>query len=275
MLRDGATGDWIGSLAGHKGAVWSAKLDPTASLAATASGDYSVKVWDAITGAEIYHFPHKHIVKSCDFSPNSLKLATGGHEAIIRVYDLVKPKEPPMEIPHHDASGGKVKVTKVVWRGDGTLITGGDDGKIRIWAVGAASPQPPPQVLGTDEATEIRDLEYVTTTQGREVLTVASGTKVYFFDLATKSRMCAYAMPIHFKDEGGASLHPGGEPRFIAGGSDLWVRVFDLATGRELECLKGHHGPIRCLRYAPDGRSFASGSEDGTIRLWKTSEMSA
>lgn len=46
-----------------------------------------------------------------------------------------------------------------------------------------------------------------------------------------------HAMPINFRNEGGASLHPGGK-RFIAGGSDLWVRVFDYDTGAELECLK-------------------------------------
>lgn len=44
-------------------------------------------------------------------------------------------------------------------------------------------------------------------------------------------------MPINFFNEGGASLHPSGD-RFIAGGSDLWVRVFDFKTGEQMECLK-------------------------------------
>jgi serine-threonine kinase receptor-associated protein len=79
----------------------------------------------------------------------------------------------------------------------------------------------------------------------------------------------SYPMPIHFREEGGASLHLSGK-KFIAGGSDLWVRVFDFDTGEELECHKGHHGPIRCLRYACNGLTYATGSEDGTIRLWDT-----
>lgn len=54
------------------------------------------------------------------------------------------------------------------------------------------------------------------------------------------SELKRHTMPINFRNEGGASLHPDGK-RFIAGGSDLWVRVFDYDTGAELECLKVGH----------------------------------
>lgn len=269
MLRDGASGDWIGTFVGHKGAVWSCRLDPSGSLAATASGDFSVQVWDAITGKSLYQFPHKHIVKSCDFSPNSKWLATGGHEGILRIFPL--PNAAPLEIVQDPSK--KIGITKCCWLTNTTLLVGCADGAVRLWTIPEDSKTPPaaPTFVFTTGTAEVRDMEVTTLTDGsgRQVLTVAAGSKVYFYNLQDHTLIHSYQMPIHFKDEGGASLHPSGT-KFVAGGSDLWVRVFDFSTGKELECLKGHHGPIRCLRYSPDGSIYASGSEDGTIRLWKT-----
>lgn len=58
--------------------------------------------------------------------------------------------------------------------------------------------------------------------------------------------------------------------KFVTGGSeDPWVRVYDFETEQELDVHKGHHGPIWSVSFAPDGKLYATGSEDGTVKLWK------
>jgi serine-threonine kinase receptor-associated protein len=64
-----------------------------------------------------------------------------------------------------------------------------------------------------------------------------------------------------------ASLHPTLGDRFVAGStSDPWVRVYDLEKGEEREVYKGHHGPVHCIEYSPDGEMYASGSGEFGVR---------
>ncbi|TMW61583.1 hypothetical protein Poli38472_012774 [Pythium oligandrum] len=280
MLRRGDTGDWIGTFEGHKGAVWAAKLDHKVQFAASGSADFSVKLWDANSGDLITTFEHKHIVKSVEFTPDDSRLLTVGHEKLFRVYDLLSIKEQ-FETYRADGRTGivvmptppvaqmttKEQIRKVVVLNDHVAVTGEVDGTLTVWN------------LHTYEKTSefkvdagVMDLE---ASRNGTVITVAAGKKVYFFDATNNfAPLRSFQMPISFGEEGGASLHPR-DNKFIAGGSDTWVRVFDFESGELLETHKGHHGPVRCLRYSPTGDSFATGSEDGTIRIWQSDSASA
>jgi serine-threonine kinase receptor-associated protein len=92
MLRQGDTGDWIGTFEGHKGAVWGVALNKDATKAASGAADFTGKVWDANSGEELHSFQHKHIVKSVNFSKDSTLLATGSNEKLVRIFDLNKPE---------------------------------------------------------------------------------------------------------------------------------------------------------------------------------------
>src|SRR5262249_12511861 len=56
--------------------------------------------------------------------------------------------------------------------------------------------------------------------------------------------------------------------RLASGSRDRTIRIWDVADGRELLCLRGHAAGVRGVAFAPDGRRLASGSDDRTARLW-------
>lgn len=266
QVRDGETGDWIGSFQGHKGAVWSAKIDAlTRTVAATGSGDFTAKLWCATTGKELYEFKHKHIVRSIDFSRDTLQIATGCQDGLVRIFQTAAPEAAPTEIRVAE-SGINTAVTKVQWTAEtGQLLIGKRSGLVELWDVRQPTVTPA-QAIQMNPIAPVTDMEL---SLSHNTLMIACGLKVFRLDAKQLSVIGEIAMPpgLSFAEEGGVSLSPDGS-KFITGGSDLWLREVDVLTGEVLRVFKGHHGPVRCVRYHPSGNVVASGSEDGTIRLW-------
>jgi len=255
MLRKGETGDWIGTFVGHKGAVWSAHLNSPALQAVTGSADYTAKVWNALTGDELHSFQHTRIVKSVHFSPDDKRILTGGQDKILRIFDLDKTDAEPISLEGHSQS---IKVA--LWLPDGNLlISGGGDG-LRLWDIRTKG-----QVQELNGKSSITSIEV--SLDGKHI-TTTSGKDVTFWDSKSFVVDKSYSLGI---DLNSASLSPDGST-FVTGGIDFWARVYEFSSAKELEVLKGHHGPIHCIRFTPDGGMFASGSEDGTIRLWQNGE---
>jgi serine-threonine kinase receptor-associated protein len=253
MIRNGETGDWIGTFLGHKGAVWCARLDPTASVALTGSADYTAKLWNASTGDELRTFTHKRIVKTVDISKDSRRAVTGGQEKLIQVWDTEH------GLCSVTLSGHQDVVKQVLWVNDNVILSGGADAVIRLWDLRSGS-----QTLTAFAKAPIASLEL---SKDGKTLTSAAGKEVTFWDPHTFVPQKVHTLNFELHT---AALHPSAS-KFAVGGADFYAHIYDFATGEQLEVNKGHHGPIHCIRFAPDGETYSSGSEDGTIRIWQTS----
>jgi WD40 repeat protein/beta-lactamase regulating signal transducer with metallopeptidase domain len=70
----------------------------------------------------------------------------------------------------------------------------------------------------------------------------------------------------------GLTYSPDGRA-LAARGSGMAVRVWDVASGKEVGQLKGHGGRVETVAFAPDGKTLASGSKDTTVLLWNAADV--
>lgn len=249
MLRDGLTGDWIGTFIGHKGAVWSARLSSDASLAATGSADFSAKIWDTFTGEQLMDLQHSHIVRAVAFpgTPGRAdKAATGGMEKKLRIWDLGRlsqnsssPTNGHSSIPEAQEIGAGVhgnSIKSIIWSRDNAnvLTTACDDRKIRWWDLRQAVPIASHDVdglIGSCELNEGVD-RMATNVGGSGVMSVAAGKNVYFFDGGRPGSLVKH---IKMDTEVASVALNGAARRFVTGGSgDTWVHVWDYDSETEV-----------------------------------------
>ena len=258
------------------------------------------KIWDCHTGECLATLQHQHIVRTVAFPPNNrpLLVATGGFEKKLRIFDISQYKtssKAPSGAPGSavanasindgnsnssespaspdgitrqvsDAGSSEVgegvhqgAIKSIIWLPSDTLVTLADDNKIRWFDIRTHSLLKDFALTGTIGSCEM--------SPDGTVISVAAGKTAYFFSGVEPGQLIK---KVETKFDVSCVAYHAEKRQFIVGGSsDTWVRIYDYDTGKELEVNRGHHGPVWTVAVTPDGKMYGTGSEDGTVKLWK------
>jgi WD40 repeat protein len=58
------------------------------------------------------------------------------------------------------------------------------------------------------------------------------------------------------------------DARFLASSDGPMIRLWEVATGKEIRTFQGHRGEIRSLVFSTNGQRLASASTDRTVLVW-------
>jgi WD40 repeat protein len=103
-------------------------VSPDGSLIAAAMADRSVRVWNDKGEMLPMLKGHTDLVMDIAFSPDGKLLASASYDKTVRIWQLETGR-------HRVLRGHTGPVNRVVWHGPHELVTGGQDGTLRIWRV--------------------------------------------------------------------------------------------------------------------------------------------
>jgi len=273
------TGERIGTYHGHNGAVWSLDVDRHTERTLTGSADTTVKLWQVETGREVMSWHHKAPVRSVSFATGDKQFLTVtdqvfGFMPSIYIWDISSDarivSKPILEIPGRNES----KILHALWGSlNENVITACEDGTIRVYDVRNGD-----QVkVIAEHSKAVMSIAY---NKSKTLFVSASkdGTSK-LFDAKTYKCLKTYqtGRPIN-----SASISPDDEYEVVilGGGqsaesvtttrvdsAQFRVRFYHTIYQEELGSVQGHFGPVNSLAFRPDGRGFASGGEDGYVRV--------
>lgn len=271
-------GERIGTFNGHKGTIWDLDCNRFSTHLLTASADASAKLWNCQTGECLMTYVHRGPVRGIAWAEGSKQFATISdpfveHNAKICIYD-VDDDDPIMEIdlPKDHVTNKRVNPTNVVWMplNEHILVTF-DNGAIRLYDPQNGNEED--EVMGHEK--KINRISF-----NREktlFITASTDFTAKLFDAVDLKNIKTYKTDRPVND---AVISEQKDHILLGGGQEAMsvtttsgkvgkfdTRFFHLVYEEEFGTVKGHFGPINALAISPLGTSYASGAEDGYIRL--------
>ncbi|GAA5916680.1 hypothetical protein JCM6882_002264 [Rhodosporidiobolus microsporus] len=142
------------------------------------------------------------------------------------------------------------------------VVTGGDDGKVKIWNATSGFCF----VTFEDHSSAISAVEFAK--QGQVVFSASLDGTVRAFDLIRYRNFRTFTTPspVQFNS---LAVDPSGEIVCAGGtGDGFEIYMWSTQTGKLIDILAGHEGPVSALAFSPLGDRLVSASWDKSIRVW-------
>lgn len=269
-------GERLGTYDGHCGAVWC--LDPKWDTTHLVSGaaDNTCRLWDIQTGKQISIIDTKSAVRTCNFSysGNMVAFTTDkqmGYPCEIHVVDArtFSTEQSVFKIPIPTTGP---KVSSMIWSGlDDLLLTGHDNGDLVQWDMKTQKKLK----LTSEHTKSIADMQ--ASKDGTMFITASKDNTAMLWDSDSMEQLKIYKTE---RPVNSASISPLFDHVVLGGGQEAMevttsstrigkfdARFFHLVFEEEFGRVKGHFGPINSIQFHPDGRGYASGGEDGYVRV--------
>lgn len=265
-----------GNLLGHSGYTHVGVLfsPDRQTLASFGYEDGTIRLWDLTTGSESARFKHYPGVQAIAFSPDGNRIASGGADKIVRIWDIQAGVEQTTYEGHATGIGFK----SLDWSPDGKFIAAGSrDNVIRIWETDTNAAY---AVLEGHNG-EVTGISF--SPDGTLLASASADNTIRLWELSTKSELGI--LSDHGSDVGDVAFSPDGSIlASISGdrsGNDMSVRFWDVASGKQLTSVETHsHARKGSISFSPDGLLLVTcggPSSDGTINLYnaKTGDLVA